>query len=323
MKRRATVESMIQSIGLDLAVEYHRALPQRIETYLRARGIPEALINKHLLGWNGERITIPVFSRDGELAFFRLAKEPEDQSDAPKMLSLAGAPVELYGWERVMAKPCRIIICEGEFDRLVLEAQGFPAVTSTGGAGVFRAEWAEVFAPIPDVYVCFDRDEAGRRGAERVARLIPHAKLVELPVEVGDGGDVTDFFVRLGCSRDDFLLLLDGAQSLPPEEAPADDKQHRPCGVQSDRDVDHLKAAVPIEGVISRYVGLRLNGQTFVGRCPFHEDHRPSFVVYPATRSFYCFGCQARGDVLHFLMRVENMTFPEALETLRRLAASS
>jgi Toprim domain-containing protein len=198
-----------------LAAEYHRALPDRIREYLHARGIPDEIIDRRLLGWNGARITIPVFNGKGVCAFFRLAKDPDDKSDTPKMLSLRGSQVDLYGWEVLRLNPKRIIICEGEFDRLVLEANGFDAVTSTGGAGSFDPEWADGFAGIPEVYTCFDRDGAGRKGALRVARIIPRAKLIELPEEVGEGGDVTDFFVRLGRNAGDFEKLLAHGTSAP------------------------------------------------------------------------------------------------------------
>src|SRR3984893_13516599 len=125
-----------------LAAEYHRALPDRIRGYLHARVIPDEVIDRRFLGWNGSRITIPVFNRNGICAFFRLAKDPDDQSRSPKMLSSRGSHVDLYGWELLRLRPKRVIICEGEFDRLVLEANGFEAVTSTGGADTFRHEWA-------------------------------------------------------------------------------------------------------------------------------------------------------------------------------------
>src|SRR5260370_33683493 len=105
----------------------------------------------------------------------------------------------------------------GEFGRLVMEANGFAAVTSTGGAGTFRAEWAKEIEPISEVYICFDRDPAGRRGAVRVGLMIPQAKLVELPEEVGLGGDVTDYFVGLKRSREDFIQFLERAQPVPTE----------------------------------------------------------------------------------------------------------
>src|SRR3989454_7905174 len=173
---------------LELAREYHGNLPARIRQYLtEARGLRDEVIERHILGWNGNRITIPVFDRDGRFAFFKLAKDPEDKADSPKMLASPGAKAELYGWERALAKPDQIIICEGEFDRLVLESQGFAAVTSTGGALTFRLTWTEAFREIPQVYICFDNDGPGLAGAERVARMIPHARILRLPEEVGDG----------------------------------------------------------------------------------------------------------------------------------------
>src|SRR5438132_9939341 len=164
---------------LELAREYHRNLPTHVREYLQqARGISSEIVDLHLLGWNGTRITIPIFDRAGQFAFFKLAKGPNDQTDSPKMLASRGAHAELYGWERVLASPEQIIICEGEFDRLALESHGFAAVTSTGGALTFRPEWTEALREIPSIYVCYDNDAAGRAGAERVARMIPHARLV-------------------------------------------------------------------------------------------------------------------------------------------------
>ena len=128
---------------IDVALQHHDALPKRIRKYLNGRGIPDHIINSHILGWNGWRITIPVYNREGEVIFFRLAKDPQDERPASKMLTSPGGGVELYGWDEALQKPKQIIICEGEFDRLVLEAQGFFAVTSTGGAATFRPEWAQ------------------------------------------------------------------------------------------------------------------------------------------------------------------------------------
>src|SRR5438132_1089332 len=88
-----------------LAAKFHRALPNRIREYLHARGIPDEIIDRRFLGWNGWRIMIPVFNRKGICVFFRLAKDPDDTSDAPKMLSLRGSQVDLYGWEVLRLNP--------------------------------------------------------------------------------------------------------------------------------------------------------------------------------------------------------------------------
>jgi DNA primase len=312
---------MIPSIELrDYALVHHQRLPKRLWKYLNERGIPEAVIHKHLLGWSGQRITIPIPDREGKVAFFKLAKDPEDRSDSPKMLSTRGAHAELYGWERVLANPEQIIICEGEFDRLVLEGQGFAAVTSTGGAMTFRVEWADALKAIPQVFICFDNDATGRLGGQRVARFIPQARVVHLPDEVGEGGDVTDFFVGLGKGREEFLTLLETAQPLPQKDVAKPAVAESPLIVMKpDEEAGRLKSLVAIEDLIAQSVALRRSGKNFVGRCPFHNDHRPSLVVYPATQSFYCFACRASGDAISFLMKAEHLSFPEALIVLREL----
>jgi DNA primase len=75
---------------------------------------------------------------------------------------------------------------------------------------------------------------------------------------------------------------------------------------------------VPIQAVVGKYVELRPSGSTFVGLCPFHEDHSPSFTVFPETRTFYCFGCRTAGDILSFLQKVEHLTFHQALRSLEQ-----
>lgn len=275
---------------IDDAQRYHAQLTDRIRQYLNGRGIDDATIDRFLIGWSGWRITIPIYDREGAITFFKLAKNPAESSDTPKMLTTPGSSAELYGWERVRSDAPYVVICEGEFDRLGLESRGFPAVTSTGGALTFRPAWAEALRAVPEVYVCFDADEAGRIGAERVARLVPHARVVTLPPEVGEGGDVTDFFVRLGMSAEALRELLADAVQLPPRPM----TRRTPLSPEVRSEVDQLKASVRIEDLVARYVDdLAVTGSLLTAPCPFHEDRRPSFVVYPETQTFHCFGCRA------------------------------
>ena len=71
-----------------------------------------------------------------------------------------------------------------------------------------------------------------------------------------------------------------------------------------------------IEQVIGSYVTLKRAGSNMNGLCPFHNEKTPSFTVFPATKSFYCFGCGAGGDVISFIMREENLDYVDALEFL-------
>jgi DNA primase len=311
---------------LDLAITYHEALPRNIRCYLNnKRGIPDEIIDRHILGWNGWRITIPIFDRGGDLAFFKLAKDPDDRGDSPKMLATPGSHVELYGWDEILNRPSEIVICEGEFDRLVLEAKGLPAATSTGGAGTFRSEWAVAFASIPGVYICLDRDEAGRSGAMRVGQMIRHAKVVELPEEVGEGGDITDLFVQLGWTADDFRRLVEAAKPAPP---PPDHITVAYQPMPYDRPFDltdrimRIKNELAIADVVGQYATLRGFGSYLTGCCPFHEDHNPSLAVYPGTRTFHCFGCGKHGDVITFVKEIERLSFADTLDVLDRFKSS-
>jgi len=72
--------------------------------------------------------------------------------------------------------------------------------------------------------------------------------------------------------------------------------------------------------IVSRYTALKRTGRNYSGLCPFHSEKTPSFSVSEERGVFYCFGCQASGDVFKFLMLKENLTFPEALERLAREA---
>ncbi|MBI5694240.1 MAG: DNA primase [Nitrospirae bacterium] len=81
--------------------------------------------------------------------------------------------------------------------------------------------------------------------------------------------------------------------------------------------VDRIRSGNDIVEVVSEVVALKKTGANYLGLCPFHTEKTPSFTVSPGKQIFHCFGCGAGGDVVGFLMRHENYTFPEAL---RRLA---
>ncbi len=87
-----------------------------------------------------------------------------------------------------------------------------------------------------------------------------------------------------------------------------------------DRAVDDVRQASDIVDIITQYVPLKKSGSNFKGLCPFHQEKSPSFMVHPGKQIFHCFGCGAGGDVFSFLMKHDNMNFPEALESLAERA---
>ena len=80
--------------------------------------------------------------------------------------------------------------------------------------------------------------------------------------------------------------------------------------------VEDVRAAADIVKIVGDYVQLRKAGANMMGLCPFHQEKTPSFAVHPGKQIFHCFGCGVGGDVFKFIMLVDNLTFPEALERL-------
>ena len=82
--------------------------------------------------------------------------------------------------------------------------------------------------------------------------------------------------------------------------------------------IEEIKYRNDIEEVISQHVSLKRAGNNLIGLCPFHSEKTPSFTVFTGTKSFYCFGCGAGGDVISFVMRTENLTYVDALRALAK-----
>lgn len=80
------------------------------------------------------------------------------------------------------------------------------------------------------------------------------------------------------------------------------------------RAVEQIKNSLDIVDVISKYVVLKKAGHNYSGLCPFHNEKTPSFVVTPSRQIFKCFGCGEGGDVLAFLMKINNQNFKEVIE---------
>ena len=84
----------------------------------------------------------------------------------------------------------------------------------------------------------------------------------------------------------------------------------------SDETVNRVKDAADIVEVVSAYTDLRRAGARFQGLCPFHDERTPSFSVDPVQKVYYCFGCEAGGDIFSFVQEKQGLDFPEAIESL-------
>jgi DNA primase len=84
----------------------------------------------------------------------------------------------------------------------------------------------------------------------------------------------------------------------------------------SDQTIERVRDTVDFVEVVAAHTDLRRAGERFVGLCPFHEERTPSFSVDPRDKLYYCFGCEASGDLFTFVEEKEGLSFPEAVESL-------
>lgn len=199
-----------------LVDQYHTQIPDRIVTYLKEeRGLTDESITKFKIGWDGKSITIPVFDHEGKLINIRHRRDPK-KNDGNKMWNEPGGKAALFNIsaiEEANQNNTGLLIGEGEFDAIVATQHGFPAVTGTAGANTFKKEWLKHFEGISPIYICYDTDQVGNEGAEKVAVLFgKRAKIVFLP-QISDGKvDISNFFIQQGKSASEFQKLLDEAK---------------------------------------------------------------------------------------------------------------
>lgn len=249
----------------------------------------------------------------------------------PKYLYDAGGTVTLYGADHLTAAHTHVVITEGELDALVLWSMNIPAVSSTGGAMSFKAEWADTLKDIKDIYLCFDNDGAGAEGMVRVLKHLPHARVIFIPEQPGVK-DISDFVGRGG----DFRALMQSAKVYPTLAAVLEDMEIRKgqwlpvrfheCFVDANQPKT-LPTTNP-----SPYTGsdevLRAknypltNLMTFTqfkACCPFHNEKTASFHYYAKTNSAHCFGCGKTADAIDVYRAIHHCSFKSAVSDLNAL----
>ena len=88
----------------------------------------------------------------------------------------------------------------------------------------------------------------------------------------------------------------------------------------SDEFISEIKYRNDLGELAGSYMQLKRRGRNLVGLCPFHGEKTPSFNIYTENGSFYCFGCGAGGDIITFVMKIENLDYMEAVKFLAQRA---
>lgn len=212
-------------IDIGLVSYYHRQLMELTgpirEVLAKRRGFSDETLKRFQLGWDGDRVTIPIYDEHNLLVNFRLYKWNSD-NDQWKLLNFTDelgntyGEVRIFGIENLVNDDIEELVwSEGETDRIINEQHGFPTACPTSGAGSWKNEWSKLFRSKKRVYICQDNDEAGRIAAKKIAEKlcrVTEAYIVEWPEDYPEKGDITDFYTKLGMNTEDFKKLLANAK---------------------------------------------------------------------------------------------------------------
>lgn len=245
---------------------------QRLSFLRDKRGLTRKTIEKFGLGWDGYRYTIPIYDDEGILVNVR-RYDPQAKNANDKMISWARGlgSRRLYGVD-VLEEFDTVILVEGEMDMLIGRQYGLPTLTNTGGATAWNNAYNELFAG-KKVFVCYDCDDAGRRGARKVQAALRHTAaevhVITLPLP-GVGDDLTNFFVDHDRSVAEFYTLMKQAT----------EQAYRSAALQSQRTAEPV--AVSLEHTMNPdYVDRPVSfTATIAGKTmpPHHMPRRLEFA---------------------------------------------
>lgn len=202
----------------DLLRSHRKALqesPDRLAYLHDHRGLTLATIERFELGYDGlwEKFVLPVRNARGALVNFR-QYDPGAETGKMKNASGRGSPARLYPLP-LQRRWQWLLVVEGEWDALLARQHNLPAVTGTEGAGTWLPKWSAALTG-RKVAFAFDCDTAGREHAAKhafeVVKVAAAVKVLDLGL--GDGEDVSDWFLKYGRSSKDLRKLISATPAL-------------------------------------------------------------------------------------------------------------
>jgi hypothetical protein len=247
----------------ELAAQYNAAMPEEIRVYLNKRGINDQLIEQYQLGFSNaygaQWITIPIKDASGDVKFFKLRRDPyNDEAHISKYMTLKpsdniveGEPASgIFNEEILNTSPETIVITEGEFDCIVLNSKGIPAISFTTGAGSGADRLLTRLKEIKKIIVCYDNDEAGIRGATNMANSLyknldnTEVNITDMSELIGDGGDITNLLID--CDDNPEKILSHAKRYLPEGLITAKELCEKPFNPDDKWIIDRI---LPREGI--------------------------------------------------------------------------
>lgn len=203
------VKASPKTVDLSLVERYHKELlenPAALSYLTGERGFSLETITKFRLGFNNGSITIPHF-RDG--LCLNIKSRPIKPIGEMKYFREEGCQSILFNLDNARKYREAVIVTEGEFDAMAFTQMGFPNVLSVpNGAEAFSDEWIDDLEQFSQIYLSYDMDEPGRRGALKVADKLGRYRCFDVLLPLKDGNDC----LRAGFSNEEISRILGEAK---------------------------------------------------------------------------------------------------------------
>lgn len=195
-----------KTIDLSIIEKYHKDLlenPAAMAYLHDERGFTQETIKKFKLGFNNGAITIPYF-KDGQCLNIKFRGIVDK-----KYFREEGCASILFNLDNAKKYQDSIILAEGELDAIAYDQIGFPCVVSVpNGAEAFSDEWIDDLESFDQIYLSFDMDEPGRRGAEKIADKLGRYRCFNILLPLKDSNDC----LKAGFTNQEIAVILSKAK---------------------------------------------------------------------------------------------------------------
>jgi len=295
------------------------------------------------INYDDDKLIIPIMDEHNKVLFNKYRKAPWRTDNGPKYTYDSGSKSALFGLNSLNLNSEYVYIVEGEIDALTMHVLGHPCVSSTGGAGTWNTDWNKHLEG-RTVYICYDADSAGARGAIKTAlklgrpsticALDPafgsdineqwsrNSGLAYEPVPIAHEQESDIPFIMTGLRElrrksfsqdgtklfEQYDVILEHLNEVRPQKAV---KRKKPSLISGSMEEQKKRA---LEYPIKNIIKVSPQG---VAICPFHKEKTGSLHVYKDNHA-YCFGsCRKRYDSIDIYMDKMGCDFKKAVNDLQ------
>jgi len=293
LRARGIDQHTLDAFGIEAHPGYHQDFPYWVYPVWDASGF--------IVGWRGKAMT----------------------KNAPKKYRWWTERMPSASWAFYMPRTIQpgkgLIIAAGEPDVWALTTLNIPAGSFLNGETSEPDSKAvgQIVARQPArCVVIYDNDEAGRMGSIKTVRALRLAGLnadaKALPSYLPSKGDITDLYAACGHDRAAFVEAMGTLSTIDTPNNPTSPRRKRANLPDVPGPISAFKEKYRLRDIAEQIVPLTVHasGRYLTGKCPFHDDHSPSFVVWPEIDKWRCFGCGKKGDQLDLIKEYKSAPIP-------------